>query len=199
MSPVGTAARVAQPETVERAAPRREARIHELPRRSETPVTPAPRRRGVGAFMGLVVGVLVSGLLGLLLLNTTLGEGSFRIKAMQSAVSQLSDQAQQLQQQVALAESPISLSQRAAALGMVPSGSPVFLRLSDGRILGVAVPATVPPPVVAPPAAVVTAPKVPVKATARATATKPATKPATKAGTKPITKPIVKPVTKPKH
>ena len=154
MSALGSAARVSHSEPISRPKPQRDADIRILSPRSPRSVVAAPaaapRRAGLGAFMGLLVGVLASGLFGLLLLNTTLGEGSFRIKAMQNAVSQLSDQSQQLQQQVALAESPIALEQRASALGMVPSGSPVFLRLTDGRVLGVPVPAVAPPKLLPP-------------------------------------------------
>ena len=38
--------------------------------------------------------------------------------------------------------SPANLAARAAKLGMVPAGSAAFLRLSDGKVLGVAEPAT---------------------------------------------------------
>jgi hypothetical protein len=180
VSALGSAARVSQSEPISRPKPQRDAEIRLLPPRPPRPAVAAPvaapHRTGLGAFMGLLVGVLASGLFGLLLLNTTLGEGSFRIKAMQNAVSQLSDQSQQLQQQVALAESPIALQQRASALGMVPSGSPVFLRLTDGRVLGVPVPAVAPPkllpPVVVKPTVAPTKPTVvptkPTTATANA-------------------------------
>jgi hypothetical protein len=168
VSALESAARVSHSEPISRPKTQRDAQIHLLPSRTPrsavaAPVA-APHRAGLGAFIGLLVGVLASGLFGLLLLNTTLGEGSFRIKAMQNAVSQLSDQSQQLQQQVALAESPVALQQRASALGMVPSGSPVFLRLTDGRVLGVPVPAValprLLPPVVVKPTSLPTKPTV---------------------------------------
>ena len=44
-------------------------------------------------------------------------------------------------QQVAEAESPVTLQARANAAGMVPVTSPVFLRLSDGKVLGDPTPA----------------------------------------------------------
>jgi hypothetical protein len=42
---------------------------------------------------------------------------------------------------VQLAEAPLEVERRARALGMVPAAAPVFLRLSDGAVLGEPVPA----------------------------------------------------------
>ncbi len=97
---------------------------------------PAPAVAGRGLFAGVVVGLLVAGMGSLLLLNTSLAAGAFEIGSLTRAQHQLAVQEQQLQQVVAVAESPESLQQRAAALGMVPASSPVFLRLADGRVLG---------------------------------------------------------------
>jgi hypothetical protein len=72
----------------------------------------------------------------LLVLNTTLAQGAFEIGSLESAQHALAVQEQQLQQTVALQESPEALQARAARLGMVPAASPVFLRLADGAVLG---------------------------------------------------------------
>ena len=50
---------------------------------------------------------------------------------------QLRDQQEALEQQVRTLESPQNLADRALRMGMVPNPNPVFLRLSDGRVLGV--------------------------------------------------------------
>jgi hypothetical protein len=81
-------------------------------------------------------------------------------------------------QDVARAEAPESLQQKALALGMVPVAAPVFLRLSDGAVLGS------PRPAQADPAARIpatggtgTAPSTPSSPSAAA-ATRPAARPA---------------------
>jgi hypothetical protein len=85
--------------------------------------------------------LLVGGLFGLLLINISLAQGSFRLHDLQAQSRQLSDTSQALREDIALQASPGQLSVRAAGLGMVPSGSVAFLRLPDGRVLGVAKPA----------------------------------------------------------
>jgi hypothetical protein len=118
-----------------------------------TPVTsntgkkrPEPRLRVVyGApfrpprmpFVIFVVSLLAAGLVGLLLLNTQLQSGTFEVTKLSSQADQLRDQQEQLEKQVRTLESPQNLSDRALRMGMVPNPNPVFLRLSDGRVLGV--------------------------------------------------------------
>lgn len=103
----------------------------------------APRRRIApkGPFVLLVAVLLGSGLIGLLLLNTVLAEDAFAVHDLQRQAATLSVQEQALQQRVADLEAPASLAHRAQLLGMVPAGDPVFLRLSDGAVLGDPVPA----------------------------------------------------------
>ena len=97
-------------------------------------------------FVLLVVGLLAGGLVGLLLLNTALAQGSFRIHDLQSKSSALSIREQQLQLAVDTAGTPRSLAKAAKKLGLVPAHDPGFLRLSDGRVLGDPRPATSPLP-----------------------------------------------------
>ena len=63
----------------------------------------------------------------LLALNTALAQDAFVVQNLQQQHNQLDDQEQQLKQQVATLESPVSLAARARALGMVPGGRPEFL------------------------------------------------------------------------
>jgi hypothetical protein len=91
--------------------------------------------------MLLVAGMLAAGLLGLLLLNTVLAQDAFVVHDLQKQSALLTDQEQELQQQVEVEASPERLAVRARALGLVPSENPVFLRLRDGRVLGVPAPA----------------------------------------------------------
>jgi hypothetical protein len=108
-------------------------------------VPPHPWRAPRAPFLLLVLTLLVGGLVTLLLLNTALGRGAFVVHDLEQRSGQLADREQGLQQQVALEASPARLAQRARRLGMVPSENPVFLRTSDGRVLGVPRPATAPP------------------------------------------------------
>jgi hypothetical protein len=121
-------------------------------------------------FVAAVVVILAAGLLGLLLLNTVLAQDAFRLHALQLQGHVLADQEQSLQREVEALQSPQSLAARASAMGMVPGGPRAFLRLSDGKVLGVAVPGQAP---------VVAAPPAPVKVTTAAAKTPPAAKPTT--------------------
>jgi hypothetical protein len=58
----------------------------------------------------------------------------------------LADRQQALEQEIAAAAAPQRLAARAAALGMVRSENPVFIRISDGRILGRPKAGVAPPP-----------------------------------------------------
>lgn len=146
-------------------------------------VTGAPPRHGGAAFGIICATLLAAGLIGLLLLNTVLAQGSFTLYKLQATSDQLTDTEDALIQSLEASKSPASLAAKAAGMGMVPAQSAAFLRLSDGRVIGVAKPATaapgftvvrtrssVPAPVLAPPAPV--APVTP--------AAKPPPKPATR-------------------
>jgi hypothetical protein len=119
---------------------------------SKARVTPAPAKRSepklrvvYGApfrpprmpFVIFVVSLLAAGLVGLLLLNTELQSGTFHVTELNKQADQLRDQQEQLEKQVRTLESPQNLADRALKMGMVPNPNPVFLRLSDGRVLGV--------------------------------------------------------------
>lgn len=125
---------------------------------------PAPRRRAVltvvpvreiarprAPFVVAVVSLLVTGLIGLLVLNTVLGKDSFHLFELRSENRALLDQEQVLVREVEILRSPSTIAEEAAGLGMVPAGPPAFLRLPDGAVLGSAEVAQ--PPVVEEPVA----------------------------------------------
>ena len=87
-------------------------------------------------FVFLIVGLLGGGLLCLLMINTVLAAGAFKITALQQSNVPLAQQVQALQAQVAAEESPYQLAQRAAALGMVTQPRLRFLNPSTGRLQG---------------------------------------------------------------
>ncbi len=95
-------------------------------------------------FVLLVSGLLAAGLIGVLLVNTRLAQGSFAVNQLQLQQSKYADQVQALSQAVADAQAPQALGARAIALGMVPAPNPVFKR--DGTVLGAATVARKPPP-----------------------------------------------------
>jgi len=104
-------------------------------------VTGAPLRRGGPAF-GIVCAILLAaGLVALLVLNTALAQGSFTLQKLQSTSDQLTDTQGALNQSLDASKSPANLATKALGMGMVPAGSAAFLRLSDGKVVGVAKPA----------------------------------------------------------
>ncbi|GAB1335152.1 septum formation initiator family protein [Streptomyces sp. E-15] len=98
---------------------------------------PAGRARAARTpFVLLVVVLLGGGLIGLLVLNSALSEGSFRLADLQKRTKNLTDQEQALQRDIDAYSSPDALQRRARELGMVPGGDPAFLG-PDGTVKGV--------------------------------------------------------------
>jgi hypothetical protein len=153
-------------------------------------VVPAPPYQAPRTpFVIVVVAILAAGLVGLLLLNTALAQGSFRVHDLQRKTAALQDREQQLQIAVDSANNPARLAAAARHLGLVAADDPGFLRLSDGRILGEPHAAT-PPPKKAPVAtASPKASATPVLQPTASTATKPTTHASTQPSTKPSTHP----------
>ncbi|QUW82560.1 septum formation initiator family protein [Streptomyces mirabilis] len=87
-------------------------------------------------FVLLVVLLLGGGLIGLLVLNSALSEGSFRLDDLQRDTKSLTDEEQALQRDVDTYSAPDALQRRAHELGMVPGGDPAFLN-PDGSVKGV--------------------------------------------------------------
>lgn len=96
---------------------------------------------GSAMFAALCMLLLVGGLMGLLMLNTTMAEGSFTLHKLQATSGQLTDTEEALTAAIDAQKAPANLAARASKLGMVPADSAAFLRLSDGAVLGVAKPA----------------------------------------------------------
>jgi uncharacterized protein HemX len=129
-----------------RPARTRPATAPPVPRRvASRPASPrtAPARPGQRTapesrtrFVFLIVGLLGGGLLCLLMINTVLAAGAFKITALQQGNVPLAQRVQALQAQVAAEESPYQLAQRAAALGMVTQPRLRFLNLNTGRLQG---------------------------------------------------------------
>lgn len=92
-------------------------------------------------FIVFVIAVLGVGLVGLLLLNTSLQKRAFEVSSLQRTTAVLGDQQSELEQKAANLSAPEAVAARAVELGMVPNTNPVFLRLSDAKVLGIPAPA----------------------------------------------------------
>ncbi len=198
MSQPTAAARAARTAPAYRPGPR--------PARRPLQVVSAAPARGSGGFVALCALLLFAGLIGVLVLNTTMAKGSFELDRLQSRSAALSDTQESLTHDVDAVSVPAELARRALALGMVPSRSAAFLRLSDGKILGKPVPATRKGDFSIATGPSVPSPNHPTKpvpakgATTKVTTTAPKTSKAStkkKAATKGTTKPATRPTTPP--
>jgi hypothetical protein len=101
------------------------------------------RRKPRLAYVAVVIvglGVIV---VSQLALSIGLSNGAYEISSLQGSQKDLSRTNQELTEQVQEFGSPQYLAQKAESLGMVVNGNTVFLRLSDGAILGSPVPASI--------------------------------------------------------
>ncbi|MGI8576403.1 MAG: hypothetical protein ACR2KG_00465 [Nocardioidaceae bacterium] len=111
-----------------------------LPRPRLTIVPKIAARAPRVPFVVLVVSILAAGLIGLLLVNTALQRGAFRVSALQSQADGLTLQQQSLEVEVAQLQQPGHLASAAVRLGMVQDNSPAFLSLATGKVIGVPAP-----------------------------------------------------------
>jgi hypothetical protein len=113
-------------------APARPAQVpHAQPAASGKADAPAGSHRM--PFVLLLCGLLGGALVSALVISTTLAEGSFQITKLQDSTSSLAKQRQTLEEEVAQAESPQQIEQRASQLGMRRPGELQFLDLKTGK------------------------------------------------------------------
>lgn len=118
------------------------------PPKRGTPRAPTSRT----PFVLLMVLLLGGGLLGLLLLNTALNQGSFEQSRLKKQNSRLSDEEQALRRELEAVSAPGELARKAEELGMVPGTTPVFLDPVTGQVYGSPKPASPKPtPTLLPP------------------------------------------------
>ena len=120
-----------QPRVAPSQQPRRTPRLRVVPTAAPAP----PLVRLVAA----VVAISAFGLVAVLVLHTVLAQDAYRLHDAQRVASQLKAQQESLAHQVDALNDPASIAAKAAALGMVPSGSPVFIT-PTGKTLGAALP-----------------------------------------------------------
>ncbi len=96
-----------------------------------------PQRTMASVPFILSLGVLLAlGMVGLLLLNTSLQEQAFAVRDQQKAATQLGYRMAALETEVTQARSSAGLAAAAAKLGMVPNPYPAYLELPGGEIVG---------------------------------------------------------------
>jgi hypothetical protein len=85
-------------------------------------------------FVLLLCGLLGGALVSALVISTTLAEGSYQITNLQNSTSALAQQRQTLVEEVAQAQSPTVIEQRASQLGMRRTSELWFLDLKTGKV-----------------------------------------------------------------
>jgi hypothetical protein len=86
-------------------------------------------------FIVLLCGLLGGALVSALVISTTLDKGSFEISKLQQSDNALARQRQELQDEVAQAQSAPVIQQRAYELGMRPVSRLQFVNLKTGKIV----------------------------------------------------------------
>jgi len=109
--------------------------------RAQRIVAPVTSRARRTPFVVVVLTVIGTGLIGLILISTTMQSQAFELARLTSQARDLQTEQESLQREVSDLESPEHLGPRALTLGMVPSSTPVYLELPDGKVRGTAKPA----------------------------------------------------------
>ncbi|WP_432829393.1 hypothetical protein [Dactylosporangium sp. CA-092794] len=118
------------------AAPERHAPDTQQPASPRLRVAPpAPVSAPRAPFVALVLVLVLSGVVGILVLNTRIAENAFKLDALKTKQQGLDRDEEKVRSDLASKESPVTLASRAKQLGLVPSSTPAFLVLPDGTKL----------------------------------------------------------------
>lgn len=110
--------------------------------RARLTVVPRVRARAPRVpFVTLVSLLLLGGVVGLLMFNTTMQQNAFAATTLEQRASDLTSREQTLQMELEDLRNPQLVAERAQKLGMVDGGPPAFLGL-DGKVHGVTAAAT---------------------------------------------------------
>ena len=102
-------------------------------------LTVVPRRRtaaGRAPFLALVSMLLLGGVVGLLLFNTSMQQASFATTALEQQSTRLAAREQSLGMDLDRLRNPQRIAGAAQRLGMVQACSPAFLQLGTGKVTG---------------------------------------------------------------
>lgn len=92
-------------------------------------------------FAAFVLAVLGVGLVGLLVLNTSLQQGAFHARSLEQRAEGLTVRKEALALEIDALRAPDRVAREAQSLGMVANHNPAFLFLGDGTVRGDAEPA----------------------------------------------------------
>ncbi|MFJ8578680.1 hypothetical protein [Micromonospora sp. NPDC093277] len=92
-------------------------------------------------FVGLILVLVVGGVLGILAVNTKINENAFKLERLQQQQAKLDVDQQQLEKEIADQKAPGNLTANARKIGLVESGELAYIRLPDGKVIGVPHPA----------------------------------------------------------
>jgi outer membrane murein-binding lipoprotein Lpp len=104
-------------------------------------LTVVPRRRTRAPkvpFVTLVSLLLLAGVVGLLLFNTSMQQAAFTTTSLENQATTLAARQQALEKDLEKLRDPQRLGEAAVKVGMVPAGPPQFLDLKTGRVVGAA-------------------------------------------------------------
>ncbi|HZP15793.1 MAG TPA: hypothetical protein VFA96_08235 [Nocardioides sp.] len=104
-------------------------------------VRPGARRAGTVPFLMTIGVMLLGGLVGLLMFNTSMQNVAFQQNALQAEATNLAAQQQSLDLQLSDLTNPQHIATSARALGMVIPPTVAFIRIPSGQVLGTATPA----------------------------------------------------------
>jgi hypothetical protein len=100
------------------------------------------RSRPRAVYAVVAIGVLFGIVVAQLLLSITMSQGAYQLSSLQLKQTQLQRAYQAASEDLNRLASPQNLAANANALGMVTNSNPVYLRLSDGAVLGAPVAAS---------------------------------------------------------
>ncbi|MDJ0378088.1 hypothetical protein [Cryobacterium sp. PH31-L1] len=98
--------------------------------------TPSSRARPRIFYALTAVAGMAAIMVAQLLLSVGISQGAYEISSLQSSQSELGRTAASVSEDLVRVSSPQSLAANAEGLGMVSNSNPVYLRLSDGAVLG---------------------------------------------------------------
>lgn len=114
-----------------------------MPQLKVAPPPPVPVPRA--PFVALVLLVVAGGVLGILLLNTKVNENAFILHDLRQEQAALDQRQQELEQEIARADTPAQLAEEARRLGLVEAEELAYLRLPSGELVHEPMPADGPP------------------------------------------------------
>jgi cell division protein FtsB len=104
-------------------------------------VRPGARPAGTVPFLMTIGVMLLGGVVGLLMFNTSMQNVAFQQNALQAEATNLAAQQQSLDMQLASLNDPQHIASKAVSLGMVIPQTVAFIKIPSGQVLGTPTPA----------------------------------------------------------